>query len=35
MALFGVSFKKHMREGSKKVALKGIEKGGMEAWRNS
>lgn len=28
-------FKKYMREGSNKVALKGIEKGGMEAWRNS
>ena len=24
-----------MREGSNKVALKGIKKGGMEAWRNS
>ncbi len=28
-------FKKYMREGSNKVALKGIKKGGMEAWRNS
>src|SRR5574344_244475 len=28
-------FKKYMREGSNKVALKGSEKGGMEAWRNS
>ena len=28
-------FKKYMREGSNKIALKGIEKGGMEAWRNS
>lgn len=28
-------FKKHMREGSNKVALKGIKKGGLEAWRNS
>jgi len=28
-------FKKYIREGSNKVALKGIKKGGMEAWRNS
>jgi pimeloyl-ACP methyl ester carboxylesterase len=28
-------FKKYMREGSNKIALKGIEKGGMESWRNS
>jgi len=28
-------FKKYMREGSNKIALKGIQKGGMEAWRNS
>jgi pimeloyl-ACP methyl ester carboxylesterase len=28
-------FKKYMREGSNKIALKNIEKGGMEAWRNS
>jgi len=28
-------FKKYMKEGSNKIALKGIKKGGMEAWRNS
>lgn len=28
-------FKKYMRESSNKIALKNIEKGGMEAWRNS
>ncbi len=28
-------FKKYVREGSNQVALKGIQKGGMEAWRNS
>ncbi|SET43349.1 Pimeloyl-ACP methyl ester carboxylesterase [Natronincola peptidivorans] len=28
-------FKKYMREGSNKAALKGIQKGGMEGWRNS
>lgn len=28
-------FKKYVREGSNQVALKGIQKGGLEAWRNS
>lgn len=28
-------FKKHMREGSNKISLKNIQKGGMEAWQSS